>query len=69
MPSGKAFKVGDIINCSNSKSIGIHDASNAGVLLLSDAIIYGERQHKPKLVLNIATLTDGVQKGFCMHIA
>lgn len=64
MPSGKAPKPGDIIRCSNGKTIAIHDTNNASVMLLADALIYGQRILRPKLILNVATMSEGVQKAF-----
>lgn len=64
MPSGKAFKPGDIIKCLNGKTIAVHDTNNAGVLLLADAIIYAEKFLRPKLIVNVATISNGIQKAF-----
>lgn len=63
MPSGMAFKPGDVITCLNGKAIGVHDTNNAEVLVLADTICYGLTTFRPKLVVDVATLTKGVQRG------
>lgn len=64
MPSGRAPKPGDIIRCTNGKTIANHNTNNADVMLLADALIYGQRIVRPKLILNIATQSEGVRKAF-----
>lgn len=64
MPSGRAPKPGDMIKCVNGKTIANHDTNNASVMMLVDALIYGQRIFRPKLAINVATLSDGVQKAF-----
>lgn len=63
MPSGMAFKPGDVITCLNGKTIIVHDTSNADVLIMADTFCYGQTTYRPKLVVDVATLTKGVQRG------
>lgn len=58
MPSGMSFKPGDVIQSLNGKSIAVHDTNNAGVLLMADTFTYGQTVFKPKLVVDVATLTS-----------
>lgn len=51
MPSGMAMKCGDVVMGLNGKSIMIRDTDNEGRLLLADAMTYGQKEHKPKLVV------------------
>lgn len=37
-----------------------HDTNNAGQLIMADTFIYGQITFKPKVVMNVATLTEGV---------
>lgn len=64
MPSGHAFRPGDIIRSTNGKSIVVHDTSNAGVLMLADTLEYAQKLWRPRLVLTMGALTDGVQSAF-----
>ncbi|XP_017778838.1 PREDICTED: cytosol aminopeptidase-like [Nicrophorus vespilloides] len=60
MPSGMAMKCGDVVMGMNGKSIMITDTDNEGRLCLADAIIYGMKTYKPRLVIDIASLTPGI---------
>lgn len=62
MPSGMAFKPGDVITCLNGKNVAVHDTNNAGRLILADTLCYAQTTYKPKLVVDVATLTNGVRQ-------
>lgn len=57
MPSGMSFKVGDVFRCSNGKSVAVHDTSNAEILIMADTFSYATQMYKPRLVVDVATLT------------
>lgn len=57
MPSGMAFKPGDVITTLNGKTIAVHDTDKAGVLIMADSLIYAQTTFKPKLVVDVATLS------------
>ncbi|XP_055680590.1 cytosol aminopeptidase-like [Lutzomyia longipalpis] len=57
MPSGMSFKVGDVFRCSNGKSIAVHDTGNPDILIMADTFSYATQKYKPRLVLDVATLT------------
>ncbi|XP_059148774.1 cytosol aminopeptidase-like [Physella acuta] len=59
MPSGKATKPGDVVTAMNGKTIQVNDTDYEGRLILADALCYAET-FKPKLILDIATLTGEV---------
>ncbi|CAH1374058.1 hypothetical protein MTP99_015434 [Tenebrio molitor] len=61
MPSGMAMKCGDIVMGMNGKSIMITDTDNEGRLILADAMVYGQGIYKPRLVIDVASLTPGVR--------
>lgn len=60
MPSGTAVKPGDVIVASNGKSIQVDNTDAEGRLILADALHYAS-QHKPRVLLDMATLT-----GWCL---
>lgn len=61
MPSGMAVKCGDVIVGLNGKSIMITDTDNEGRLIMADALVYGQSTHKPRLIIDVASLTPGVR--------
>jgi leucyl aminopeptidase len=56
MPGGKATKPGDIVTSMSGRTIEILNTDAEGRLVLCDALTYAER-YKPKVVIDIATLT------------
>lgn len=62
MPSGMAMKCGDVVMGLNGKSIQITDTDNEGRLMLADALVYGQQTIKPRLVIDVASLTRGVRR-------
>ena len=58
MISGKAMRPGDVVFANNGMSIEIEDTDNEGRLIMADALLYARAQHKPRLVIDVATLTS-----------
>jgi leucyl aminopeptidase len=56
LPSGSAYKPGDVITYSNGKSVEVDNTDAEGRLVLADALIYAD-QLKPQAVIDLATLT------------
>ncbi|MEE8419176.1 MAG: leucyl aminopeptidase [Dehalococcoidales bacterium] len=56
LPGGKAMKPGDILTAMGGKTIEIISTDAEGRLALADAIGYA-RDHKAKLIVDVATLT------------
>lgn len=56
MPSGSAYKPGDIITFMNGKTAEIDNTDAEGRLILADALTYADR-YKPEAVIDLATLT------------
>ena len=56
LPSGDAFKPGDVIRGLSGKSIEVVNTDAEGRLILSDALTYATR-YEPKAVVDLATLT------------
>jgi leucyl aminopeptidase len=59
MPSGAAYKPGDVVRSHFGKTIEVINTDAEGRLLLADALSYA-RRFKPAAVVDIATLTGAV---------
>jgi len=66
MPSGSAFKPGDVIRSHSGKTIEIVNTDAEGRLILADALSY-VRKFKPACVIDAATLTGAVVIGLGHH--
>lgn len=60
MPSGSAYKPGDILMAANHKTIEVLNTDAEGRIILADALSYAEK-YKPEFTVDLATLT-----GACM---
>jgi len=60
MPSGSAQRPGDIIQSYSGKTIEILNTDAEGRLILADAIYYVEKNYKPDLIVDLATLTGAM---------
>jgi leucyl aminopeptidase len=56
LPSGHAYKPGDVLKAMNGKTIEIISTDAEGRLILADALCYADRYH-PAAVIDLATLT------------
>jgi len=56
LPSGSAYKPGDVITFLNGKTAEIDNTDAEGRLILADALTYADR-YKPQAVVDLATLT------------
>jgi leucyl aminopeptidase len=59
MPSGTAYKPGDVITFMNGKTAEIDNTDAEGRLILADALTYADR-YKPQAVIDLATLTGAI---------
>ena len=57
MPSALALKPGDLVTASNGRTILVNNTDHEGQLILSDALLYGVDQFKPKMIMDIATIS------------
>jgi leucyl aminopeptidase len=57
MPSGKASRPGDIIKSYAGKTVEIGNTDAEGRLILIDALAYGVKKYKPRVLIDLATLT------------
>ncbi len=56
LPSGSAYRPGDILNSLSGKTIEVISTDAEGRLILADALAYSQRI-KPKAIIDLATLT------------
>jgi leucyl aminopeptidase len=59
LPSGSAFKPGDVIRSHAGKTIEIVNTDAEGRLILADALSYAQR-YQPAAIIDVATLTGAV---------
>ena len=57
MPSGSAYRPGDIIRMYNGKTVEVLNTDAEGRMILADALSYGISKYSPKCVIDFATLT------------
>jgi len=60
MPGGNAQRPGDIVKSYSGKTIEILNTDAEGRLVLADALTFTERKFKPKLMVDLATLTGAI---------
>lgn len=60
LPGGQATKPGDIVTSMSGKTIEILNTDAEGRLILCDALTYCQKEFKPKLIIDVATLTGAM---------
>jgi leucyl aminopeptidase len=60
MPDGKAQRPGDIVKTMSGQTIEIINTDAEGRLVLADLLHYVNKRFKPKLMINLATLTGAI---------
>ena len=60
MPSGRSYRMGDILRTMNGKTIEIGHTDAEGRVVLADALEYAKR-YKPEVVIDVATLTGSAE--------
>jgi leucyl aminopeptidase len=60
MPSATSYRPGDVITSYNKKNIELMNTDAEGRMILSDALAYMEKQYKPSVMIDFATLTGAV---------
>src|SRR5690606_6142404 len=61
MPSGTAGRPGDVVRTMSGKTFEVISTDAEGRMVLSDAVWYAQQQFKPRLVIDLATLTGAVR--------
>lgn len=61
MPGGSAQRPGDVVKTMSGKTIEIISTDAEGRLVLADAVTYAQARFKPRLLVDVATLTGAVR--------
>ena len=61
MISSEAYRPDDILTLLSGHTVEIVSTDAEGRLILADALAYTQRAHKPKAIIDMATLTGGVK--------
>ena len=69
MPSGSAYKPGDIIKSYKGINVEVLNTDAEGRLVLADIITYGCEKYKPKIIIDFATLTGAIMVALGQHYA
>lgn len=69
MPSGTALRPGDVIKAYNGKTIEVVDTDAEGRLVLCDALAWAEKNLKPDLMIDLATLTGAAISALGQEVA
>jgi leucyl aminopeptidase len=64
LPSGKAYKPGDIIKAFNATTVEIINTDAEGRLLLADTLSFVEKKYRPDWMVDLATLTGSIVSTF-----
>ncbi len=60
MPSDRSYRPGDIIKSLSGKTIEVLNTDAEGRLVLADALTYVQRTYKPRMIIDLATLTGAI---------
>src|SRR3546814_13797831 len=60
MPSGTAQRPGDVVTSMSGQTIEVLNTDAEGRLVLSDALWYTQENFKPRLIVDLATLTGAI---------
>ena len=60
MPSGSAQRPGDVVTTMSGQTVEVINTDAEGRLVLADAITYVQRNFKPSVIIDLATLTGAI---------
>ena len=60
MPSGTAQRPGDIVTSMSGQTIEVLNTDAEGRLVLADVLWYAQERFKPRLIVDLATLTGAI---------
>jgi leucyl aminopeptidase len=60
MPDGKAQRPGDVVTSMSGQTIEVINTDAEGRLVLADALTYAQRNYKPEVMIDLATLTGAM---------
>ena len=69
MPSGRSYKLGDVLRSMAGKTVEINNTDAEGRLVLGDAMTYALREARPDEMFDFATLTGACIVALGPHIA
>jgi len=67
LPSGKAYKPGDILKTLSGQTVEVISTDAEGRLILSDALTYSLR-YQPRVIIDLATLTGAIVIALGDHV-
>ncbi len=62
MPSDSSYRPNDIIKTLSGKTVEVEDTDAEGRIILADGLTYAVKNYKPKLIVDIATLTGAAER-------
>jgi len=60
MPDGNAQRPGDVVTSMSGQTIEVINTDAEGRLVLADALTWAQRQYKPEIMIDLATLTGAM---------
>lgn len=69
MPSGGANRPGDVLTTLSGNTVEIKSTDAEGRLVLADAVLYGQARFKPRVLIDVATLTGSVSRALGEYYA
>lgn len=60
MPSGTAQRPGDVVTSASGQTIEVINTDAEGRLVLADVLWYAQEKHKPRAIIDLATLTGAI---------
>ena len=60
MPSGAAYRPGDVIKSMSGQTVEVNNTDAEGRLVLADCLTYIQHEFKPEYVVDMATLTGAI---------
>lgn len=60
MPDGNAQRPGDVVKSADGQTIEVLNTDAEGRLVLADALWYAQKFYKPKMIIDLATLTGAI---------
>jgi len=69
MPDGKAQRPGDVVKSMSGQTIEVLNTDAEGRLILADALWYVQKKIKPRLIVDLATLTGAIVAALANHYA
>jgi len=69
MPSGRSCRPGDVVTSHAGLSVEVVDTDAEGRLILADALSFAASHYRPRLIVDLATLTGAVEEALGRHRA